>query len=221
VYVKPHFVDIDPGITKRAGEYALFIGRLAPEKGVRTMLNAWRKLTDIPLRVCGQGPLSSEVKIAAGQNGQITTTPRMSRPELIALLQNARFLVWPSEGYYETFGLVAIEAFACGVPVIASRVGVMQEIVSDGRTGLLFNPGDDDDMATKVQWAWKHRDEARDLGLNGRSEFETKYAPAKNYRLLVSIYESAINGKTPLPDTTRVSQGQFNLQCQTIRGGNH
>lgn len=71
---------------------------------------------------------------------------------MITLMKGVRFLVFPSE-WYETFGRVAIEAFACDVPVIASHLGAMAEIVEDGRTGLLFNPSDPQDLATKVEWA--------------------------------------------------------------------
>ncbi len=125
IALKPHFVECDPGVRKTPGEYALFMGRLVPEKGIQTLLTAWQGLQNIPLKIRGEGSLDKVVKTAIETaDGVITLVPRPQRENLFELIKGARFLVWPSEGYNETFGLVAIEAFACGVPVLASRIGV-------------------------------------------------------------------------------------------------
>jgi glycosyltransferase involved in cell wall biosynthesis len=100
--------------------------------------------------------------------------------------------VWPSQGYFETFGLVAAEAFSCGVPVLASRTGVMEEIVENGRTGLHFTPGDSDDLAAKVGWAWAHPEEMAAMGRAARAEYEAKYTAERNYAMLIEIYQRAI-----------------------------
>jgi glycosyltransferase involved in cell wall biosynthesis len=193
IALKPHFVDTDPGSTEQTGEYAVFVGRLAPEKGVPTLLAAWQKLRAVPLYIRGEGPLAEAASIAQSRAGsRVNLVPRMSRSALFDLIKAASFLVWPSEGYYETFGLVAIEAFACGVPVIASRLGVMQDIVHDGRTGLHFTPGDADDLARKVEWAWAHPDEMRVMGRNARVEYEAKYTAERNYKMLIGVYQQAI-----------------------------
>jgi glycosyltransferase involved in cell wall biosynthesis len=193
IALKPHFVDTDPGCTQQQGEYALFVGRLAPEKGVPTLLAAWRKVRSIPLYIRGEGPLAKDASMLQTQaGGRVTLVQRMSRSELFDLMKAARFLVWPSEGHYETFGLVAIEAFACGIPVIASRCGVMQEIVQEGRTGLHFAPGDADDLAKTVEWAWAHPDEMREMGYNGRAEYRAKYTAERNYELLSQVYRRVL-----------------------------
>jgi len=88
-----------------------------------------------------------------------------------------------------------LEAFACGLPVIASRLGAMAEIVEDGRTGLLFRPGDPEDLAAKVEWAWSHPKELREMGSEARKEYERKYTAEQNYRRLMEIYQKAI-GRT-------------------------
>ena len=100
--------------------------------------------------------------------------------------------MWPSEGFYETFGLVAVEAFACGVPVIASRIGVMVEIVEDGRTGLHFTPSDAENLAEKVEWAWNHPDEMAEMGKTARRQYEDKYTAENNYQMLMDIYRRTI-----------------------------
>ena len=108
------------------------------------------------------------------------------------LIKNARFLIWPSEGFYETFGYVAVECFANGVPVIASNIGVMSEIVTNSVTGLHFTPGDPADLAKKVQWAWEHPDAMAEMGHNARKEYEMKYTAERNYDMLIDIYRMAI-----------------------------
>src|ERR1035437_545123 len=126
--------------------------------------------------------------------GSIHFCGRMPPDRTIAAIRQARFLIFPSEGY-ETFGLVAIEAFACGVPVIASRLGAMEEIVEDGRTGLHFRPGDAEDLAAKIEWAWTHQEEMAAMGRAARAEYEAKYTAERNYQMLMEIYQRAITAQ--------------------------
>jgi glycosyltransferase involved in cell wall biosynthesis len=191
VFVKPHFLSMDPGMKQETGEYALFLGRLAPEKGVPTLLNAWQSLGHVPLRIRGEGPMRSIVEHFTRENPSVCMLPYLSREECFNLIKGARFLVWPSEGYYETFGLVAIEAFACGTPVIASRMGAMKEVVTDHWSGLHFTPGDPQDLASKVSWAWSHPREMEAMGKAAREEYQTKYTAKRNYQLLMEIYRRA------------------------------
>jgi len=194
IALKPHFVESDPGTTQQKGEYALFVGRLAREKGLPTLLAAWQNLPSVPLYIRGEGPLAELASVAQSRAGsRVSLVPRMSRSALLDLIKAARFLVWPSEGYYESFGLVAIEAFACGVPVIASRCEVMQEIVHDGHTGLHFTSGDSDDLAKTIAWAWTHPDQMREMGRNARAEYQAKYTAERNYQMLSNIYQSVLS----------------------------
>ncbi|MEX1143538.1 MAG: glycosyltransferase family 4 protein [Anaerolineales bacterium] len=200
--VKPHFIDPDPSPRgQEDGAYALYIGRLEPEKGIPTLLNAWKQTQAIPLRLRGQGPMEQQVRTAALKHPYISIVDRLSRQELFKLIKAARFLVWPSEGYYETFGFVAAEAFACGVPVIAARSGAMEEMVTHGKTGLLFIQGDAGDLAAKATWAWEHSCEVSAMGLAARREYEKKYTAVANYELLMAAYERAIKPQksTALP----------------------
>ena len=161
------------------------------------MLEAWRHNNNVPLKIRGDGNLLGEVADYINRNNlkSVEIVRRLKRAELNELIKNARFLVWPSEGYYETFGLVAIESFACGVPVIASRAGALAENVSDGYTGLHFIPGDSEDLSAKVIWAWSHPEEMALMGRAARREYETNYSSEKNYRILIGIYEKAISEK--------------------------
>ncbi|BBM69084.1 glycosyl transferase family 1 [Rhodothermus marinus] len=194
IVVKPNFVDPDPGMGKHEGNFALFVGRLSPEKGVRTILQAWRLLEGVPLKVVGDGPLRAEIEAFVRREGleQVEVLGRRPREEVFRLMQEARVLVFPSE-WYEGFPMTIAEAFACGLPVIASRLGAIAEIVEEGRTGLLFNPGSPEDLAAKVEWAWAHPRELAEMGREARREYEQKYTAEKNYEMLMAIYERARN----------------------------
>ena len=105
------------------------------------------------------------------------------------MIKGARFLIWPSGA--ETFGLVAIESFACGTSVIASRSNAMAEVVEDKKTGLHFEAGNPEDLAAKVEWAWTHPREMTAMGRAAREEYKLKYTAEQNYKLLMGIYSQA------------------------------
>jgi glycosyltransferase involved in cell wall biosynthesis len=147
----------------------------------------------MPLKMIGDGPLMDDVQayIQTEKLKCVETLGQRVPEEVFVLMKGARFLVFPSE-WYETFGRVAIEAFACGVPVIASRLGALAEIIEDRRVGLLFNPGDPEDLANKVRWAAEHPDAMHHMGETARRIYEEKYTAEKNYKMLLDIYEQAI-----------------------------
>jgi glycosyltransferase involved in cell wall biosynthesis len=194
IFVKPNFVNPDPCARTGAGEYALFVGRLSPEKRVSTVLAAWKRLpASIPIKVIGGGPDKLALEEQAAKDGltNVHFEGQMPRAQTLAAINNARFLVFSSE-WYENFPVTIAEAFACRAPVIASRMGAMQEIVRDQQTGLFFSPGDPDDLARKVDWAWNHPEEMQRMGTEARQEYLAKYTAEKNYPMLMEIYERAI-----------------------------
>lgn len=196
IVVKPNFVLPDPGQKTGEGEYALFVGRLVDLKGVGTLIKAWSQLPrSIPLVIAGDGPFRPEMQqlISDLKLSNVDYRGRLSRQDTLAAMKRARVLMFPSE-WYEGFPVTIAESFACGVPVLCSRLGGMQEIVEDRRTGLHFSPGDPADIAEKVQWAWLHREETSAMGLAARAEFELKYSAKKNFGMLAGIYEKAISG---------------------------
>jgi glycosyltransferase involved in cell wall biosynthesis len=199
IVVKPNFVAFDPGPREALGEFAIFAGRLSPEKGVHTLLRAWKHLqSSIPLQILGDGPLRPEVEgITTRSHGsEISFAGGQSRANVFGAMKNARFLVFPSE-CYENSPLAVVEAFACAAPVIASRMGVMEEIIDDQRTGLHFAPGDAEDLAKKIEWAWTHPREMAEMGRNARAEYEAKYTAERNLSSLVEIYQRVtIDGHT-------------------------
>jgi glycosyltransferase involved in cell wall biosynthesis len=204
ISVKPNFLESDPGVRRQAGDYALYIGRFSPDKGLPTLIDAWSKLPrDFQLRIVGEGSERAELEAAARrqQLSNVQFRGFLSREDTLAELKGARVLVMPSL-WYETFGMVIVEAFACGVPVICSRLGAMAELVRDGANGLHFMPGDSADLAQKMIWAWTNPGTLEKLGRNGRQDFESHYTADKNYRMLMEVYERAIQAhgqSRPLP----------------------
>jgi glycosyltransferase involved in cell wall biosynthesis len=193
IVVKPNFVDPDPGAGTGAGGYALFVGRLSPEKGIRTLLEAWRTLdAEIPLRIVGDGPLAEEVADAARTISGVSWLGRQTPSEVAVLLSEAAFLVCPSE-CYETFGRVVIEAFAAGTPVVASDLGALAELVQQGRTGRLFRPGDAQALVSVMRELLSHRDQLPALRSAARHAFEERYGAPENYAMLMTIYRTAID----------------------------
>ncbi len=192
IVVKPNFVHPDPGCGDGPGEYALFVGRLSPEKGIETVLRAWQLLTDIPLKIVGDGPLMAQVRayVQDRQRADIDVLGQQPPETVIQLLRGARFLLFPSETY-ETFGRSVIEAFACGVPVIVSRLGAMAELVADGGTGLYVQPGDPADLAAKAAWLWQRPEQAQQMGRAARQEYTARYTASQNYDVLMDVYERA------------------------------
>jgi glycosyltransferase involved in cell wall biosynthesis len=192
--VKPNFLEIPKRTRSGAGGYALFVGRLSAEKGVDCLIRAWSESIPFPLLIAGDGPQKEELEAIiarAGLQDRVQLIGRRSRQEVEELMLNAAFLVFPST-WYETFGRVAVEAFAHGVPVVASRLGAMAEIVEHGRTGLLFRPGDPEDLAQQLHCMASDEQKRLDMGLNARREYESKYTPETNYRMLIECYQRAM-----------------------------
>jgi len=194
IFVKPNFLSDPPReIPDDRENYALFLGRISPEKGLDTLLEAWREFPGLPLHILGEGQQRGACESFAQKHkiNSIHFLGRKPHSECVERLLRARVLLMPSV-CYEGFPMTVREAFACGTPVIASRLGSLGEILEDGVTGLLFEPGNAKDLAQKVRWLWEHPEEARRMGQNARRVFEEKYTAEKNYEMLMGIYQKAI-----------------------------
>lgn len=191
IVIKPNFSDLKSENPNATGSYVLFLGRFSAEKGVMTLLRAWQKLsTPIPLIMLGDGPLWNEVQqfIATYQLQNIKVIGWKQREEVVRYMEEASFLVQPSI-WYEGFPMTIVEAYGCGLPVIASKLGSMAEVVSDGQTGLHFQMGDADDLASKVSWAWQNQEALALMSENARRLFQERYTPEQNYQMLMNIYK--------------------------------
>ena len=191
IMVKPNFISFDPGVGEGGGDYAIFVGRLSPEKGISTLLTAWGKLkNNLKLKILGDGPLAQEVATAALEDPRIEWMGHQTMQQVYELIGEARFLVMPSV-WYETFGLTVIESFAKGTPVAVSQIGALNELVRDGETGFKFTPGDPESLVKTINKINRLSDMSS-LRAAARGEYELKFNAATNYRQLMDIYESAI-----------------------------
>jgi len=215
ILVKPNFVSPDPGVSASTGDYVLFVGRLAQEKGLDTLLRCWRRLgTSIPLKIAGEGPLREELEALARRSNlrNVSFLGRLPSAEVLQLMRGARLLAFPSR-WFEGFPVTIAEAYACGIPVIAPRLGAMAEIVLDRVTGLQFESGNEEDLSAKIEWAWSHPEHTRRMGMNARLEYEAKYTAERNYRTLMTVYEHAqtSNGEASITNArSRVSHSSEN-----------
>jgi glycosyltransferase involved in cell wall biosynthesis len=188
--VKPNFLYPDSGPGRSAQDFALIVGRLAPGKGIATLLSAWAQLKpNRKLKIVGDGPLQPAIRLAA-RNLRIELLGRQTNQAVLNLMESASFLVFPSE-CYEGFPRVIVESFAKGLPVVASRLGSMSEIIDHGRTGLLFQPGDPQALADAVEWMFTHPVQLAQMSQAARCEFEAKYTADRNYERLMEIYQYA------------------------------
>jgi glycosyltransferase involved in cell wall biosynthesis len=198
IVVKPNFVSSDPRMGGGAGGYALFVGRLSTEKGIDTLLAAWRQLsTKWPLKIVGDGPMAKTASDAALTTDGIEWLGSRNKEEVSQVMADAKVLILPSI-CYEGFALVIPEAYAAGLPVIASRLGAMTELVVDGETGLLFTPGRPEELASAVEWAFSHPVQIEAMRHRARREFEEKYTAESNYAILSDIYGTATRSVRPI-----------------------
>lgn len=185
--IKPNFIDIEDCAEERPRSGGLYVGRMAPEKGVQILVAALdRASPSLPFTAIGGGPDEDALRAQKGVN----FVGSVAREKVIQQMRQAEYLVMPSI-WYETFGLVMIEAFACRLPVIASNIGAMAELVEDGKTGLLFEVGSTEDLAAKLKWASEHPDEMRRMGRAARAKYEQSFTSGENYQQLIAVYERA------------------------------
>lgn len=199
IVVKPNFVSPDPGPGSGDGDYALFVGRLTPEKGLDTLIEAWKMAQPgWHLKIVGDGPLSERVRAAArphqpcaNRAGGVEWLGRREREEVLGLMAHARVLIMPSLWYEGGVPLVMIEGFSVGLPSIASRLGAMTELEGEGGAARLFEPGSSRDLADQIRWAFHNPGELTGMRCRARSEFERSYSAEANYARLMEIYRSA------------------------------
>ena len=193
IKLRPNFLLNDPGARDASDDCVAFVGRLCVEKGIRQLLRGWRRLHDIPLVIVGDGPLRDEAHEFVKRHGMshVRFTGALTAAETMTRIKRARFLVFPSVGY-ETFGMTVLEAAACGVATVGSRLGAIPELVDEGRTGLLFDPHDTDGLVEKVEWAWAQRASMDEMGAAARRRYLQQYSAEKSYDALMGIYGSVM-----------------------------
>jgi glycosyltransferase involved in cell wall biosynthesis len=194
LYVCPNYIDTSEYTPQfGGGEYVLYLGGLYRDKGVMTAAKAFAKLPHIPFKFVGTGAAEQELRdfIASNQLSNLEVVGFKAGQEKLDYLRNSMFTIVPSP-FYETFGMVVLEAYASGKPVVASAIGSLPYIVHPDQTGLLFQRQDADDLAAKIGWLFDRPEEIVRMGRNARSLVESKYDSRLRYPSLQAIFENVI-----------------------------
>ena len=189
IFIRPHFMDTSPvAPIYGKGEYALYLGRISPEKGIWTMVRAFQELKGVTLRIAGTGPMEAALRryLKANAVENVELVGFRSGKDKSQLLADSLFVVLPSE-CYETFGLVVLEAYAAGKPVVASNLGSLPYVVEDGKSGILFEPGNVEDFIEKVNHLLANPSGIASMGLHARGLAEMKYSPDQSYQTFLDI----------------------------------
>lgn len=193
VAVIPNAVDHErwtPGEEDGDGGYVLFCGRLTREKGIDTMVRALADLSEVPLKVVGAGMYDSQARRLARELGadNIEFLGFRREEEVRRLVQGCRFMIVPSE-WYENAPMSVLEAFACGKPVVGTRIGGIPEMVQTGETGLLAEPGDAAGLRHAVGDLWQDPALVRRMGKQARRLAETAYSLENHYEQIIKTYQ--------------------------------
>lgn len=190
--VKPNFVPDPPPPGRGDGGYVVFVGRLLEGKGTETLVAAWRHLPSVKLKIVGDGALRPALEaMARSENLNIEFAGMQSRPAVLEAVSNAELLIVPSE-WYEGFPMVIAESFACGTPVLASRIGSLEELVDDGVTGKKFTAADSEEIANAVRLTLADKPKLCQMRSNARAYFDAHLTEEKNYMELINIYSDVI-----------------------------
>jgi len=196
LFVRPHFIDCTQ-IRPRfgGGGYILYLGRLSEEKGLWTLLRAASRLKDVEFKIAGRGPLENSLRRLATEQGltNVEFVGAKTVREKWDLLCDCLCVVVPSE-CYETFGMVVLEAYAAGKPVIGSDLGSLPFVIEDGNSGLLFRCGNAEELADKARYLISDSTARQRMGKHGRRLVETRYSPAEGYKALMQVFNRVAGG---------------------------
>jgi glycosyltransferase involved in cell wall biosynthesis len=196
--VQPNFVHPDSGAGEGRDGFVLFVGRISPEKGLATLLDAWRSLeTTVRLKIIGDGPEFAGFRARTQGWESVGWAGRRTMAETLDMMGRAAVLVFPSE-CYETFGRVVIESYSKGTPVIASRLGAVEELVEVGRTGFLFEPGNAASLADRLRVFLAMGEAERAVLRNAaRQAYESLYTADHHYAVLMELLTAVARRSTP------------------------
>jgi len=189
IVVKPNAAP-DSRLGDGRGGYALFVGRISAEKGIATLIAAAENGLGMPLKVAGTGPLSASVEQAATK-GVLQYLGPQNPAEVARLMQGARVILLPSH-CYEGLPMVIPEAFATGLPIVASNIGALASLISHGRDGLVVPRRDAGALAEAVRMIGATPSLEASLRTEARLTFEQQYLPETNVQRLLDIYNEAV-----------------------------
>ncbi|MGI4750527.1 MAG: glycosyltransferase family 4 protein [Janthinobacterium lividum] len=189
--VKPNFCSVPVLQPQKRENHFLYIGRLSEEKGIMLLLSVFSSCT-YKVKIAGDGPLKNEVIQYAAKYPNIEFIGIVNKAEVFILLQSCSALLFPSV-WFEGMPLTIIEAFACGTPVISSKLGAMETMITPEYNGLHFEANDKVDFRQKLdQWIQLSEEEKNRYRENALNSFISNYTSSRNLVLLVDIYNTVI-----------------------------
>lgn len=194
IFIKPSCAP-DPGFRETDRTYFCFAGRLSHEKGIGQLIEAWRHLPGVPLRIAGAGFMEADVRAFAATNPCVQYVGMLPRDSVPDLMRGAIATLLPST-WDEPSPVVLVQSLSVGTPVIASDLGSRKETITHGETGLVFKDRDVPEFVRLVRWAVDHPTECRAMAAAARKRYEEKYSIAANHARLLEIYEQTL-GYTP------------------------
>ncbi len=189
IWVKPNVYYPDVEYQLPAGQYALYVGRLSEEKGVIGMLEVFKNIPHIPLKIIGDGPLRAQVQhmLEDPQLQHVQWLGKLDNEALMQMMRGAKMLVVPST-CYENFPRVVVEGYAFGLPIVAFAQGSFKDIVND-QTGMLIKSGAWADFPAAIEHCWEF---TANQHQRIRQIYECDFSPIANYQQLISIYQHAM-----------------------------
>lgn len=187
IFIKPNFLYPDPGEGPHDEDYIIFIGRLSEEKGVKTLLDAWKMLdVETNLVIIGSGPLKYHIEQACEIDNRIRYLGNLPTEKVFKYLKKAKLLVFPSE-WYEGMPRILIEAFATATPVISSNIGSMSSMIQHNRNGIHFKPGDVNDLEKVLRVLNNNRVLRHKIGTQARKDYLKHYTRSANLIYLQNL----------------------------------
>lgn len=190
----PNFVNAKDYLPKYSFNEKIicYFGRLSEEKGLFTLLNAVKGI-DIKLKIIGDGPIRKDLEERVRKENleNVSFLGYKSGDELKEEVRNSMAVVLPSESY-ENNPTAVLEAFALGKPLIGGRLGGIPELVKDGKTGLTFEPGNSDDLRSKIESLLKNPKQIAEMGKKARKFVEESFNPEKHYIQVIEVYKKLL-----------------------------
>jgi glycosyltransferase involved in cell wall biosynthesis len=197
ISIQPNFVDVpiaEKMIKKDVSSerYAVFTGRLAPEKGLNTLMRAWKKLNNLPLRIIGDGPMREEIEARIRDEAlNAKCLGMLPRSAVLEQVAGAAFQVFPSE-WYEGMPLSILEAWACQTPVIGSKVPGVEALLSEGR-GLMFSSGDVDGLVSQAHRLLSSPEYGSAIARNAFECYRSRHTREAVWRERIALYRAVVS----------------------------
>ena len=172
------------------GQFVGYVGRVSPEKGFPTLLAAARACPEIPFKVAGSYDKIADLPRQAPPN--LSFVGHLQREPLKQFFASTRILVLCSV-WFEGFPMTVVEAMGQGKTIVSSRIGGLPEIVEDGITGRLFQPGNSNDLAEKIRSLWQQPERCLQMGRAGREKAAREYSVEAYYQRLIKRYQSLLS----------------------------